>query len=271
MSWPTTTDGQYYKFEGEVLIPVDPARGAANLILRPQGGIGVGIPAIEDGAPGAAATFQEGAVAFTELDYDDPTAAGLTVTEVSPGVYALSGQLHAGAPGDDGTTSIDVESISGTAVAGKLIKLSSGLTSFEFAYEKVASRHLPATLNNTSSGNSASTLGVVSVSARNNDWRPLVIAQTIVTQDGGSDIIVDLLARLNGESGGNIVAKCHGVGGTERLTICSASPAGSADTYDKVNAGDAATIHLRAEKRSGTNSFTTSNSTTLFEVWAIPV
>lgn len=271
MSWPTTTDGQYYKFEGEILLPVDPARGAANLILRPQGGIGVGIPPIEDGAPGAAAVFQEGAVAFTELDYDDPTEAGLTVVEVSPGVYALSGQLHAGAPGADGTTAIDADSVSGTKVAGKLIKLNSGLDGFDYAYEAAPTWHPAATLNNTSSGNATSTLGVVSVSGRNRDWRPLVVAQTIVTQDGGSDVIVDLLARLNGESAGNVVAKCHGIGGTERLTICSTPAAGVADTYNKVNAGDSATIHLRAEKRSGTNSFTTSNSTTLFGVWAIPI
>lgn len=273
MSWPTTTyNGEgYYLFDGVTLIPINPSTGAAVVMLRPQGGMGVGIPPIADGAPGAAAELQEGPISFTELAYDDPTPGSLTVTEVSPGLYALSGALHKGAPGDDGTSTVVLDGIGGSAAASKIIKVNAGVTGFDFAFEKVGDRYIPVSVNNTTAGTSNSTLAVVSISARNVDYRVRARGYQIVRQSGGSDVRVDLVARLNGETGGNVVSRCQGIGGTERLTLVDAPPAGSVTGFDKVIAGNAATIHFRTEQQSGANTYTTSNSEALFVVDILPV
>lgn len=279
MSWPTTADGQYYHFEGIVDIPVDPTTGVAVLLLRPQGGsAGEGVPAIEDGAPGVHAELAE-EINFTELAYDDPTPASAAFTTLTPpttstpGVYKLNLALHAGDPGEDGTTSIDIDSVDGDAAAGKLIRVNSAVDGFEFASSGIADRWIPTTVNNTATGNPSSTLAVVSIPSNTYDfdWRPIVHAQTIVTPDG-SNVSVDLVARLNGETSGNIIGRCFGVGGVkERLTITSAPPPGSAGGFDKVLANAAATIHLRTERQTGSNTYTTSASTTLFSVQVMRV
>lgn len=272
MSWPTTSDGLWYLFEGQILIPVDPTTGAPIMYLRPQGGIGVGIPAIADGAPGAAAVFQTGAQAFTELDPDDPTAASVIVTEVSPGVYALSGALHGGAKGDDGTTSIDLASIGGTAAAGKLIKVNAGATGFDYMFEKVGDRYIPASIANTGAGNTNSTLAIIPLPNKNVDCRIVVEGCTIVTQNGGSNVVVDFLARLNNQTSGNVIAHCPGIGGTERLILTASPPAGAADSFDKLPAGSGTVnVYVRTEQQSGANSYTTSNSTTRCAAWMIPI
>jgi hypothetical protein len=273
MSWPTTTynGAQYYLFDGICLIPVDPSTGATVLMLRPQGGMGVGIPAIADGAPGAAAALQTGPIAFTELAPDDPTPGGMSVIEVSPGLYALTGQLHSGADGTPGTSTVTLGGIGGSAAAGKIIRVNSGATGFDFGFEKVGDRFIPATINNTTAGTTNSTLAVVSIGAKNVDYRVRARGYQIVRQNGGSDVRVDLYARLNGETGGNIVSRCQGLGGTERLTLTDAPPAGSVTGFDKVAAGNAATIHFRAEQQGGANSYTTSNSEAVFVVDMLPV
>lgn len=275
MSWPTTTfrGVDYWMYDGITLLPIDPSTGVAIVLLKPAGGAVIdGVPAIADGEPGAAATFQEGPIPFTELASGDPTPGGLTVTAVSPGVYALTGALHRGADGDPTVTGIDLASISGTAAAGQLIKVNTGVTGFDYAFEKVAERYLPGSINNTAAGNTNSLLCTIPIPAKNFDYRPLVVGQTIVTQNGGSSVVVDLVARIDDAAGGNIVARCQGIGGTERLTFASCPAAGSSDTYDKVTVAMGATdIHIRTEQQSGTNSYTTSNSTSRFEVWAIPV
>lgn len=271
-TWPKTADGLWYIAECQALIPVGPETGVAQILLRPKGGIGIGFTAIEQGEPGAAATIQEGPITFTELAYDDPTAGGLTVTEISPGVYAFSGQLHKGAPGDDGVTGIDLETITGTPLAGKLIRVNSALDGFDFGYERIPFRISPGSISNTSSSNPQSTLTSFSVSSNtvHFDWRPMVVGCQPVIQSGGSDVIVDLVARLNGETDGDIVAFCPGMGGSERLIFSPGPPTGSSDSLDKVTANAAATVHVRTEQRTGANSYTTSNSLASFTLWGIP-
>lgn len=275
MSWPTTADGLWYLFEGQILMPVDPSTGMAQLILRPQGGIGVGIPPVANGDDGVPPELQA-TVAFTELAYDDPTAASMSWTLVSPGpppVYALTAALHAGAPGADGTTSIDLDSIGGTAAAGELIKVNAGADGFDYTFEKVGDRYVPATINSTAQGNANSTLATVSVTARNFDWRPEVFGYTVVTKTGAGSAVVDLVARLNTEGSGNLVGYCSGTNVTtaERLFLVPCPPAGSNDAFDKVLAGNAATLYLRTEQQSGADSYTTSNTTTRFCVRVCPV
>ena len=39
MAWPKDPSGEWYQFDGEILIPVNPASGSAILYLRPNGGM----------------------------------------------------------------------------------------------------------------------------------------------------------------------------------------------------------------------------------------
>ena len=112
MSWPKTDDGLWYIFDGQILLPVEVSTGAPILMLRPTGGVGQAIPAVDRGDPGKHAELSE-TITFTELTYDDPTPAGASFTTLIPptddtaGVYKLNLALHAGAPGADGTASIE--------------------------------------------------------------------------------------------------------------------------------------------------------------------
>ena len=275
MSWPTTADGNYYLFEGQVLLPVDPEAGAAVLHLRPQGGISQTIPAIEKGDPGKHAQIDT-AINFTALEPDDATADSASWTEVTPptdstpGKWKLNLALHKGAKGDDGDATWDPTDLAETPVAGQIPVVNGDADGFELAAQKVGDEYWPTSIANSGTDDANTTLATIAVEAQDFDWRPEVKAHTIVTQVSGS-CTVNLRARLNGETEGNLVADCHGMGGTERLHITSAPPANSADGFNRVLAGNAATIYVRVEKTNGSGTYTTSNSTTLCSVRVCPV
>lgn len=275
MSWPTTADGQYYLFEGQVLMPVDPETGMAMVMLRPQGGIGISIPAIEKGDPGQHAEIDE-TINFTALAPDDPTedSASWSVvtppTTSTPGKWKLNLALHKGEKGDDGDATWDPTDLEEYPEPGYIPAVNSGADGFELVPQKVGDEYWPASITNSGTNDANTTLCTIAVPSQPFDWRPQVNAQTIVTEVS-SDVSVDLIARLNGESAGNIVARCSGVGGTERLSVCSAPPAGSADSFNKVLAGNSATIYIRVENQNGSGTYTTSSSTTRASVRVCPV
>lgn len=278
MAWPKDPTGQWYVFDGQILMPVSPETGAPVLYLRPNGGIGQAIPAVEQGAPGKHAQLDT-AINYTELAYNDPTpaSASFTVltppTDDTPGVYKLNLKVHAGSPGSNGSTTLTTGAISGTPVFKKIPQINSAGTGFEYTVQKVGGRHQPASINNTASGNANATLGVVSIAAGTYDfdYRVEVEAQTIVTATG-PNCSVDLVARLNGETGGNDIGRCFGVGGTkDRLIIAGGFAAGNADGWDRVAAGQGCTVHLRTEQQSGSDSYTTSATTTRFRVKVRPI
>lgn len=278
MTWPIVNIGgiDYYHFTGDIDIPVEPSSGVAALYLRPAGGsAGAGIPAIEQGAPGLPANLDT-TVTFTELAAGDSTAAAWSLEQITPpsgstpGLYRFHGSLHKGAQGDPGDTVLTPSDYTGHA-PGKTLVINSAGTAFIVETPKVGDRYLPASISNTSSGNSNSTLCAVSVPSQDFDWRPEVHGYTIVTKTG-ANVVVDLIARLNTETSGNIVGICHGLGGTERLHLTpgpEATPA--AADYDKVVAGAAAVIYLRTEQHSGSDSYTTSNTTTRCWVKVNPI
>jgi hypothetical protein len=274
MSWPKTADGQYYIFDGQVLMPVDPSNGVATLLLRPTGGMGVGIPAIEQGDPGAHAEI-DNTINYTVLAATDTTPSSASFTTITPpttstpGVYRLNLAIHEGEDGAPGDTVLDPTDY-GTPVWKNLLQVDAGLTGFEFVSPKVGDRFLPALINNTAAGNANNTLGIVTVPSQDFAWRPEVEAQTVVTGTG-PDVRVDLVARLNGELGGNVIGRCTGLAATERLTLCSAPPAGSADAFDRIVAGASATIYLRCERVTGTDTYTTSATTTFLQVRVHPI
>lgn len=276
--WPTVTaNGKEYwliDMAFRVAKESDPNAQVPILVGTPNGGIAAMGP-LAQGDPGKHAEIDT-TINTTVLDYEDPTpdAMSWTVitppTDSTPGVYRLNSTLRRGQKGADGDTVLDPGDFD-SASAGQVIVVSDDESEFVLANQKVASRYVPATLNNVPTGNANYTLGVVSIPAKTFDYRPIVFAHTIITGTG-ADVAVNLRARLNGETGGNVIAECRGLAGAkDRLTIVSACPAGSGDAFDKVAAGNAATVHLRTERASGSDTYSTASGDTFFEVWAVPV
>ncbi|MCV7100970.1 hypothetical protein [Mycobacterium palustre] len=276
--YETTIDGQDWLIvpTGQLRIPLpfDPSAPVIIAVAPPLGGI-ASFGALVKGDPGFPAQFDED-VDFTPLEPDDPTADFASLTLVSPATdvsgpsYKLALGLHKGAKGDDGAAVL-TPSDYGTPAPGKTLILNPDGSAFILATPKVGDTYYPASLNNTASGNPTSTLGVVAIPPQDFDWRPKAFAQTMISPTG-SNVRVDVIARLNGESDGNDVGRGFGMSGaTERISITPGAPAGSPDEWDRVPAGQSATVHLRVERQSGSDTFTTSATTTRFAVKVDPI
>lgn len=276
--WPTITIGsvEYWDITGRFRVAkLDPDAQVLFAVSTPDGGIANVGPLVkgDNGKPSLIDTD----VNVTELEPDDPTAASATFTEITPGsetvsqVVQLNWTYHKPAAGEDGTTSLDLDSVDGTAAAGKFPALNSGADGLEWQTVKVGDWYYPASIANTPSGNSVYTLCPVSISAQGFDWRPECEGACVVT--GGSDVAVDTVARL-GSTSGNVVARGMGVAGqTVAHALGPVTPAdvtaGGAD-FDKVSAGDAVTIYYRVERHAG-GDFTTSGTSTSFRVKVAPI
>lgn len=278
MSWPLTPDGQRYQFEGIIELPVSPDTGAAMILLRPVGGIGVGIPAIAQGSPGKHATIST-AINFTALEPGDATADSASWTQITPptdstpGEWKLNLALHKGPQGEDGASVWDPTDLSETPVAGQIPAVNSLGTGFELVAQRIPEVFYPGTVNNTASGNANSTLAQISIPARPYARRVRAGGFTVVTGEA-ADVRVNLLARLNGESGGNIVGRCIGIAQTERLPMDPGKPneAGTAsDSYNQIAANASATVYIRCERQTGTSTYTTSASSSQFWAEVLPL
>jgi hypothetical protein len=279
-SW-TTDDNNYYIWNGEVRIPktFDPSSKAAVIMLGPPGGVAQ-IPALVKGDPGKHAEI-DSTIVLNALAYDDPTADSATWTTITPGddttspVYRLTLNLHKGAPGSSGTSTILTASdVTGTATDGYLLSKKVGSAQATWIAPKVGGQYWPATINNTAdTDGSARTLCSVSISpAPAFDYRLRVHAQSVITSSGTSSR-VDLIARVGNATSGDIVGRGFGLAGSsDRVIMVSGVPAGSASTVGKISAGTATTVYLRAEQQaSTTQTFTTSASTTTFMVEVVPI
>lgn len=277
MAWPTVTfNGELYRqSEGLFLVPVDGSSGAAIILLKENGGVGVGFSAVEQGPPGVPANLSE-TVNLAALEPDDatPDSASFTTlvppTESTPGLYRLNLALHKGLKGDDGESVWDPTDITESPVAGTIPVVNGTADGFVLAAQKIPETFHPGSINNTSSGNANSTLTTISIPARPYARRVRAFGHTVVTGEG-PDVRVDLIARLNGESGGNIVGRCSGIAQTERLQLSPGKPAGSADSYDTIEANASALVYIRCERQAGSVTYTTSASTSLFSVEVLPL
>lgn len=264
--WPRVTFGgkEFWQVESTTLIEVDPAGQTYFLVGTPQGGVGNVGPLVK-GDPGKHTEFQT-VIDFTPLAHDDPTPSSASVVEVVPGddntsqVVKLALALHEGEPGQDGTTSIDLDALGGTVAAGRPLVVNAAADGIDAVAPWVGGMHWPASLSNAPGGTSSTfTIGTITVAAGTylRDWRPLIAAGCHVT-GSSADLRVDLVARL-GASNGPEIGRCSGlVGAADRLVLISGPEAGAADSVNRVAAGAAATIYLVAEKQSGTATFATS-------------
>lgn len=272
----TTIDGVDYLVidTAKFRVPLD-WDASSNMFIAvaaPTGGLG-SFPALVKGDTGDPPTLD--AINFTVLEPSDPTADSATWTETSPGTYALNLSLHKGPQGDPGDTIITPSDF-GTPVFKKIPRVNSTLDDFELQTQLVGDRFVPGSFSNAPSGNPNWTLGSVSIPAQDFDWRPQVYGSALVTRTN-HDARVDLIARLNDETSGNIVGRGFGriTTGYESLgqviSLISGPPAGASANYDKVTAGYAATVYFRAERQAGTSTFTTSGDTTHFGVRVCPI
>lgn len=277
--WPTVVVGgkEYWEVDGKFRVAKESDPNAQVLILigTPNGGIANVGPLVQ-GDPGQHAEIDEEVNITAVLEYDDPTPDSMSWTtltppdEDTPGVYRLNSTQRKGPAGEDGDTVLTPADY-GSPLAGQFLVVKGDLSGFELASQKIPSRHVPATIVSVPSGNANYTMATISIAAKTYDYRPIVFAHTIITGTG-ADVAVDLVCRMGAESGDNIVARCIGLpGAKDRLTIVSALAAGSGDSFDKVTAGNAKNFYLRTERSTGADTYTTSNTTTFFEIWAMPV
>ncbi len=241
----------------QVFVAVAPPDGFANL-PEPGGGSSSGVTSIASNVP------------ITELEYNDPTAATATFTEITPGVYQLSMKSRKGTPGVAGTmTILSASDLSGAHTPGYMFLVDPAGTGVVLSPVKLGAQYWPGAISNLAD---TGTLCAVPVPAQPFDWRPRVYGQCQVT-GGAADVRVDVIARLNTATTGDVVGRGFGQAGVNppRNDLVNGVPKGSAATYGKVSAGAAANVYFRAEKQAGTSAFTASASTTEFFVEVAPL
>lgn len=279
MVWPKVQyNGEsYYQSQGVVLVPED-GSGVAIVMLKEDGGIVGGVSAIEKGDPGIPPDLAE-AINFTPLEPGDATPDSASWSLLTPGtpttaaVYKLNLALHKGGKGDSGTMQWNPADLSGTPVAKQIPQVKSDLSGFELVAQRITEVFYPGSINNIGSGNPSATQAAIAIPAR--PWARRIRANgfTVVTGEA-ADVRVNLLARLNGETDGNIVGRCVGIAQTERLTLSPGKPiqAGTeADGYDTIAAGASATVHIRCERVAGSSTYTTTAAMSQYSVEALPL
>lgn len=243
-----------------------------------QQAIGVGnFPALLQGADGDPPTLDP-IIDFTPLAWNDTTPDSASWTEIATNTYQLSLALHQGQPGPDGTlTILSAEDFLGSATPGTLLVVNATGTGVTTAAPLCGDRYVPSTIRSVPSGNAAYTLTPITVPAQDFDWRPDIEGQGVVTP-AGTDCVVDLIARLSnsnndgGETTGNEVGRAIGVpgGAVANQVMTAGPPPGSGDAWDRVPAGQKATIFFRAERQAGSDYFTMAGAQCRFGVRVAP-
>jgi hypothetical protein len=257
----------------QLVVPLDfdPSSNMFLAVGVPSGGY-ANLPILLQGDVGATPTF-DSTVILDVLDYTDPTADSMTLAPLGGNAYQASLTFHRGAPGTPGTTTLD-PSAYGTPVSGKTLIVNPTNNGFLYQAQMVGDSYWPATILSAPSGNITYTLCSVAIPALSFAWRPQVSGQTVVTGTG-ANVDTTLVARLQNETAGNIVAQGFSPSGTNATGIATVlsdgPPAGSISAFNTVAAGVAAVVYLRVERQSGTNTFTTSNTTTTFKVFTQPI
>lgn len=277
-NWTSTIiDGKEYLVidVAKFRIPMDwdPSSSMFIAVAAPDGGLG-SFPGLVQGEPGVTPVIQT-AINFTALMPDDPTPDSASWTLVGDNTYRLNLALHQGPKGD--TTSFylsDADDLAGTRLAGKIIVVDGNSSGYEYAYQKVGDEYWPAAINNAPTGNPAYTLCQVTVLPQPWAWRPQVSGWCVITGTG-ADVQVDLVARLEDPAAGKVLGRGRGKIGQNAdgspTVLVSGPPSGVPSDYTTIAAGAYATIFLRAERQSGSQTFSTVGTATQFSVRVCPV
>lgn len=251
-----------------------PGSGMYLMVAPPFGGVMGGFSALAKGDRGFSPSLELSS--FIQLAHDDPTAASAALTLLVPGtdtsgpVYGLDLALKGGAPGAPGAAVVSPGDYAEEPLAGQMLVVAPGAEAFALAAQKIGRRYIPAAVSSVPSGTTAGyTMTQIEVGPQGFDWYPEPHGGCIV--DGsGSNLLVDLVARLNADDG-EVVGRGHGMAGQKiQLNIIPGTNAGSATSVGKV-AGDAtAVIYFCTEKQSGTATYAASASTARYWVKVVP-
>ena len=241
----------------------------------PQGGLSRGLtnmPALLRGPDGRSPSLVLGD--FLELAHNDTTPGRLSIdllaeaTEVSGPVYAVSGALHGGIPGAPGAALV-TPSDYGTPQYGQQLSVAAGESTFELTYPKVAGIHRPGAISTAvgTTGEFTMTTFDVPAGTYNNDWTPVVQGNAIIQSTAAAR--VDLIARLNSETGPDIVAR--GIAMTATATQPNLASGVETGT-GIVAAGEAATVYVRTKYMGGSPlGYSAAAATARFHMLAVPV
>lgn len=214
---------------------------------------------------------------FVELDADDPTPGSVSLnllaeaTDVSGPVYGLDVVLHRGATGETGTVVITPSDYSEDPQLGWIPAVAAGLEEFELVPQRVSAQWWPATVTDVPPGTTAGyTMTVVPIAAVPYD-RYVIPAGTVqVSASSGSNLRVDLLARLNADDGA-IVGRDYGrAGASDKLTLIGYPDAGTTSSATKILANNSANVYFRTEKQSGSSSYSSVAGTGRFGALTVP-
>lgn len=271
----TDTDGKtwyIWDFRAKFAYPFDPD-APVFLLAAPPGGAGIAnAPFLIKGDNGLPALIDP-EIDFVALEYGDSTPDSAELIELTPAtettsqVSQLKLRIHKGAPGSDGTSVLDPDAY-GTPIPGRLLQVNATSDGFEYTAQKVGKRYWPASVTEAGAGTTSNAnITVISILANTVpfDYQIECAGEAIVTA-AGSDCRVDLVARLNSITG-PVLARGYGMAGTSaRITLTDGPDTGTATNTVTVAANAAATIYLRTEKQSGTDTYSTGASPTRFLV-----
>lgn len=210
---------------------------------------------------------------FEEMDDDDPRpgAADLEIvaepTEISGPVYGLSLRLHRGSKGDSGTATLAPSDVSEDPQVGWIPAVAAGLEEFELVPQKTVTQHWPATVDNAPPGTTAGyTLTIVPIAAAPYDRYAFPGGTVQVAAASGSNLRVDLVARLDADNG-PVVGRDYGMAGAaDKLSLVGFPDAGATSTATKIVANQPANIYFRTEKQSGSSAYSSVPGTARFGV-----
>lgn len=252
----------------------DPTTGTASITITPQGGLGT-LPALLQGQPGLPPILQIGTIS-TVSPGGSSTAS---LTQLSPGgpgtpsVYALNLGLPSGLAGSLGAFLLTAASdVIGTVEAGFTLVYNLASNAFNLQPLTFTPTFYASSINSTSgTGTGPRTLTSISIPAQPYSWLPKPSGSCVIT--GTVNTAVNLYA-YEGSTSGNQVGIGFGVAGvpTQTVGLHDGVPTGSASTYGVIAANTSATIIFAATQvASTTDAWSTSSSTTSFQVTASPV
>lgn len=278
---------------GGVFVPndFDARTQAAAVFLAPPGGRAA-LQAVAVGPPGLTPLIDTNEN-LTELDWDDTTPASATWTLTDPGdsdtppTYQRTAIIHRPSPAAPlAPQLLDDEDLVGTPSAGfypayvadtglAVGAPATGDPGAVWTAPKIGNVYWPATITAASNTAGPVTLArTATIPAMPFDWRPEAYARGVVT-GGASDVRVDLLARINNASTGEICGEGFGLPGIGPATqvMTPGPPAGSNPaTYGRIAAGVGGTVvYLRAERIAGSASFSIPADTAKFYVKVVPL
>lgn len=251
------------------------ASGMYLAVAAPLGGVASMGNILAKGDTGFSPSIQMGD--FVELDADDPTPGFISLdlvaegTDVSGPVYALNGALHRGATTESGTVTFTPGDLSEDPTLGFIPAVAAGLETFELVPQKVPTMHWPATVDNVPSGTTAGyTQTIVPIAAVPYDRYAYPSGTVQVLAASGTNLRVDLLARLDSDTG-PILGRDYGrAGASDKLTMVGYPDAGTSSSATKLLANQPYNVYFRTEKQSGSSAYSSVAGTSRYGVLTVP-